>query len=1207
MTPRPDAQGNQRRSTPTRLRPVAAPSGPSFRTPGNSEIALNNFAALSSSLTSAIGALGRARKAQEREEASLEAAKGEAAAANIDLGTLTSATEADLVRRGVIPENASEAWRRGMASISGRRASAKFESAAQEWMQKALSPENLLDENGAPRPSIDPVAALDKLRQEFASKTPMMQNPDFAGGFNDQALPLVEGFAAKYTELRNKTEVAAVESMVITESSDAITEAFRNGGGVVTPEMAEDLVGFARSLSTGKGVPLSKRNNELFFSAIDQFVVEASQADDVDLDEVHAFVQTLVEMKGLNGTASFIDDPNFAEDAAGLLDGINTRSDRLEAKRAREKEQRQEGYELDLQKRFAGASAIEIASSRAAIARGEGEFAGLDDETRAYYLGRLGSLETNAKNLEALEDEVVDDRTDKLLGRLLNNEFSSQAEWQNFVKSVEGVDSNRLVIEGDKHFDELRAEARAEEEDERRAEADRRADKAEREQTITRYTGQVSKPDEAARTLLQGLPLDVRAEAQDALSGMNTRFSLAIRDAVTRGDSEEAIQKIIADYTEELDTFREGFSEDVQANNDKKASVTDSINKGNYQEASATLTELQADGLIDAETYAAEVSRLERQEERFEEQLTAQGNGVMGEMQALVNLVADELEGDLLQQLLPNNGYGLDQDPKNFFVRMFTRSLERDARKFAEEGRHTYESQTEFEAGLREHLEEKMEAWFTEAGGEVQKASVGIFRAIRDDGGLLEFQREMEREMRLENMSAAAGDPAGNELSDVRTASGRIGNALLEADYSPTRSFRADFGRTGTDVPFDPLAAEGEQERLVMEPVDRVRTQEYLFITDRVDQGLAALDFRTAGKGLSVDEVLSGEITIGLTDRQRKQLEINRNRITGYQGARGNIPTEDYFLKEGDDYRLNFGHVFTFGAFMTEENFAKVKSRAQAHYDRMIALPDAQVQLDAADIGRRASALDGDGQGLLVFGSQEELNEFTASPETHPYFSLFQLNPTTAESFGQIQATLLESKSAAGLLETPYVEPEPEPEPQAPEPMPAEELARQAAAVDETLAPAAAERQAELEEEERVRKFREPILRRWREAVAQNEQGEAAMEEAEQAAISEATGEPQSVTQNRSSARPYSYGVPEARPDSYGIPQGTEERLRFFANMASFPERADNAKRRERLRELLPDMRERLDNLRGRVTPEDFGKMQAELQIVEEIVGGDDQ
>lgn len=1197
MSPRPDAQSGQRRSQTPRLRPVAAPSGPSFSTPGNNESAINNFAGLSSSLTSAIGAIGRARKAEEREQASLEAAKGEAAAASLDLGKLTTQTEADLVKSGVIPPNASEAWRRSYYHMAGRRTSAKFEAAAQQWLQNSIAPESIIDENGAPRASIDPLQQLEALRAEFASRTPMMQNPDFAGGFNDQVLPLLEGFAAKYTELRNKTEVAAVESLVVTESSNAISQAFQNGGGVITPDMAGDLKEYARSLSNGYGIPLSKRNPELLFKAIDQFVVEAGQADDVDLDEVHAFVQSLVEMPGLNGTTSFIDDPTFAEDAAGLLDSINSRADAQEARLAREKSKRQEGYELNLQARFAGMSALDIARSRADIQRGEGEFADLSDEERVYYTQHLSRLETAAKSLETLEDEIVADRSDKALGRLYNGEFSNFAEFQTFVNSLEGVTHYKLLAEGDQYFDEIRAEDRAEEEQQRAADRDRRAAKAEREDTINRYVSQTDKPDEAVRAVLQGLPFGMRGTALDDLSSLNTGLKRDIRKAVESGASEEAIQQIIDNYNDDLDTFRKGFDSTITETDNKRASVTESIGRGSFDAASKALVELQNDGVIDPETHAALLNKLDRERERYEMQLTATGNGVMGQMHALINLVGDELEGELIKQLLPNQGFGLEEDPKNFFVTMYTNALEKDAQRFAEQNRQEFASESEFEVALRKHLEGKMEAWFTQAGGDVQKATVGVLQAIRDEGGILEFQKEMEREMRLENMKATDGAQTGNQTNDVAAASGRIYGAQSAANFTPTRSFRADFGRTGTDVPFDPLAAEGEVQRNVMGAVDRVRTEEYLFVTGRVDKGLAALDFRTAGRGLSVEEVTSGQITVGLTDRQREQLEINRNRITNYEGARGNIPTEDYFLREGEDYRLNFGHVFTFGAFMTEENFQKVKGRARAHYDQMLALPDEQVPLDAISIARRASALDGNGQGLLVFGSREELDEFAASPESHPYYSMFELNPTTAASFLQVQEELYARKSGAGLLDEPYVAPPP-PEPvQPPEPMAAEELARQATAVDETLAPAAAERQAELEEEERVRKVREPILRRWREAVARNEQGDAAMVEAEQAAISEASGEPQSTTQTL---------YPADRSVS-GIPSDAEERLRFFANIASFPDRADNARRREALREVLPQMRERLENLRGRVTPEDFARMQAELQIAEEIVGGTDQ
>lgn len=1198
MSPRPDTQGRQSQGSVPRLRPVAAPSGGGFTTGGVDAGAMASFASMSESLSNSIAQIGRAQKRREKEAEAEEYTAGRAAGAATQAGP---ATEAELVAQGVIPENASEAWRRGYMNIAGRRSSAKFEAQVQEWMQRSLSPENLFDENGAPKAYNDPLEDLGRLQQQFRSQNPLFANPDFSEGFDNQAIPIIEQTAAKYRDLRNKAEVTAIESLVTSESSNAISSAFEASGGVLTPDIASQLVEYSKSLSTGYGIPLSKRNPELLFSALQQFVTEAAADEDIDLDEVGAFVQQVVEMPGMNGTSSFLDDDEFSSDALKLLDSLDSRADAQASRNRREKQEREEKYTVNMYRDYGGLSADEIIALRTDLAKGEGRFANLDPEERDFYLTQWSTLRNDADTRATITDKARARASDQVEIQLRSGQFESFADWKAHVLSIEGVDKASLLKLGDDYFDEVRTEERADRAEARQEEADRRAKESDRRTRVAGYEDQASGVEDSWTSYISNIPLGERGPARDELESIKLEFQREL-DRLSRADATDeqmvqAVDRYNQKVREKLATYGESFRETGA----KKASVADYIGTGDFASARSTLEELNRTGLSAPEEYAAQLDDLDRQEERYLETLRLDGRGVVGEYGSLIQLIGDELDSETLRSLFPEDT-PFTKDPANYFKEIYRRALQEDAENWAEQNRGKYKSNAAFEDGLSEYLGSTVEEWFQQAGGKDQAAAAKILQLVRESrGGLIEFQTQMERRHRLENMGAAAEQPGGligNSQGDVRSAAERVSVAIRESKAAPSRTFEMKLAQgPAIDVPFDPLAAEGEEGAArVLTAADRVRTNEYLFVTDRVDTGLAVTDFRTAGRGFSVEEVLSGKTTVGLTDNQREQLKRNRDRITGYSGTRGDIPTEDVFLRDGDDVRMNFGHVITFGSFMTEENFGKVKSRAAEHYDRMIALPDVEIEIDQAEIANRAAALNGEGQGLLVFGSQEEIEAFRANPAEHPYFSLFELNDETAQSFLRVQDRLLAQKSADGLLEQPYVAPEPV-APYEPQPQDAAELQRQAAEIDAGRAESDMQAQAELERDDRAQKQFQAIKRRFDEAVAAEMAMDENLAESERAALREAEEPPVGRTTQFDRA---SSAVPPVGRERGAT---TEE---FLRTMGIVYGRADQAQR-ARLREMLPDMKDQLDRLKGRITDEDYKELERRYEAARKAVGGDSQ
>jgi len=968
MTPRPQVPQQGTASSTPRLQPIARPTGRGGGGGAGVTGQAANFASLSESLTKAIASIKRVDLEERRED---EFLAGQAAAEEAPSGL----SEKELIDQGIIPPSASKAWRKGFYNIQGRSQADRFRQEVLEpWMRENTAGQALVDENGVPLPRLDPLEELKRLRSEFISGMGMGSNVDFLTGYNTYADRDIDKAADAYTKTVNAFEEERVASLVTSDLGNGIQEWYETEGALPTTESLKAFSGKMKSLIDGYGVPLPDNPSEYGFIAIEQFVSERVRDENADLDAVGAFVHELLNHDGLNGNRNYADDPVYRERVDRLLSGLDSAENRAEARRNKQREERERMLRSNAALEFGALEAPELIELREELAAGTGVFADYSPDDRGVLMQYWATLITNSNNAGKVDREA---NTDQTIGFLMaNKDFLSRQAAEDVMLSraeTHGVDLGRVQRTIDGIYGDERTELA-------------------REVQKTLASSSISGAETSLQTAYGPLTSNDQSAIQAKVAELKGALEANVSEAIEAGNPEQA-QQFIDAFIEELAVLSKESTEKVNKSEENIRNGMDLLGTGDFNGAERAIR-----GQLNMDENRREVllARIdsERESELNDHEITA-ARGVTADVYArLRGVLAGVSTQGAIGRLIgdPQFKQAADDKPQTAVTDKLGSLLVGQARAFYEANRQNYPNYASYKADLVKYMNNQVDELFEQHGSDDEKRAYSTLG--RAQGGTLSEAFQSYKD----------AQEIGTATATLYTPSGPIASVREEVELALQS---AEKGSRRPQVQLQAIRDVGSFDPASEEPMPRhERFQVGLWEVTRTEamSGRAAFEYLAATRGFSVEEVVSGKVDASLPAAAIERMRRNRARVAEhkgmiYPGRRRSLPGKD--AVRGSEL------------FYSEAEYKQDREALLAHYDAILKSPGKSVDLDGQYILNKAVEQPG---SVLIFGSLAEIDEYEKSPQ-HPYRALLKIPDESRADFIRLQRDLFQLKRNGGYIQ----------------------------------------------------------------------------------------------------------------------------------------------------------------------------------------------
>lgn len=980
MTPRPqDPQNNSPLRLP-RLAPIAAPiSVGRGVSQGQFQVA-NEFAGLSESLARSLAKIRKLGADDERRGGALAA-----------------------YRKGEIPANATSEWREAFHQVVGRQAGEKHVNDLTQYVTDSLASDQILDpETGEPVDRKDMEATIRSMNQEYMDKSAAFQNEHFQAGFNPIVEQQTQVLIDKYRNEMNTREQKVMTSSLTTSVSTGLTELLDIRGGHLLSGDIQGLKDLEKSIRIGLGVELTAQPDDVIFEALYTSVYAKLGDDDSDLEDVLLFTVNLLNEDGLAGTTSFQKSATHAKNAVTLLEAIEAEGRQRETRKNNERIERRDQTRIDVISEHGNKTPSQLVTETARVQADTD----MSKEQKSDSLEVLANLMASANARKSVGTQKREESTIALTDRLYLGHFNSQSEFMTaIVAAGKTINQGDAATAGQIHFRTLRTEE---------------------ENTLTQWrkNPRLAAFNTSVITNASQLPVELRAMFVDQGVILHSKLTTALRERIKDGERDFP-EALVAAAIVDRDALNDKIVAFSANHKDQIRSSIDHQKRGDFSGASDILDGMAINRLIDPKTYDVRLQQNMRAQTQEDEAHSLTGSGTVGALATQLDSISGSL-GRQLDAWFRKNDLSGPTRPKDgtpVWRYLLKAQFEADARKFRVDNRDKYTDFPSYQMALEEHLGESILTFIGDFGEDEQKLGAKLIGQLSQTPNISDLIKEMLRAGTggATYRSSPSSSALPNSVSQSGTPVSGSGKFPYPKKSFPIKDPDGEVRMTLSNAA--PLGAEN------LSTWEEHRTNEYTTInqTQESERGTTLLDFRSAGQGLSVEEVTRGVGRVSITLAQKEAWERNKNRVLNHKGARGYNPGEDVFLR-ATEQEQSWGSfrgspftnslraaapTLTFGAFMTSENESLMKSRAKAHYDRMISMEAIEVPFDVKELGGRLA-------DTLVFANQGELDTFKKDQD-HPYRTIFDLRDTVADRFAMNQQLLLDTRNDAA----PGWEPEP--------------------------------------------------------------------------------------------------------------------------------------------------------------------------------------